>query len=76
MNKASGGDGILVELFQILKDDAVKVLNSICQQIWKTQQWPQDRKRSDQFSLQSQRKAMPKNAQTTTQLHSSHTLVK
>ena len=42
MNKASGGDGILVELFQILKDDAVKVLHSICQQIWKTQQWPQD----------------------------------
>ena len=46
MNKASGGDGILVELFQILKDDAVKVLHSICQQIWKTQQWPQDGKRS------------------------------
>ena len=45
MNKASGGDGILVELFQILKDDAVKVLHSICQQIWKTQQWPQDWKR-------------------------------
>ena len=45
-NKASGGDGILVELFQILKDDAVKVLHSICQQIWKTQQWPQDWKRS------------------------------
>ena len=42
MNKASGGDGILVELFQILTDDAVKVLHSICQQIWKTQQWPQD----------------------------------
>ena len=41
MNKASGGDGIPVELFQILKDDAVKVLHSICQQIWKTQQWPQ-----------------------------------
>ena len=41
-NKASGGDGIPVELFQILKDDAVKVLQSICQQIWKTQQWPQD----------------------------------
>ena len=41
-NKASGGDGIPVELFQILKDDAVKVLHSICQQIWKTQQWPQD----------------------------------
>ena len=45
-NKASVGDGILVELFQILKDDAVKVLHSICQQIWKTQQWPQDWKRS------------------------------
>ena len=73
-NKASGGDGIPVELFQILKDDAVKVLHSICQQIWKTQQWPQDWK--SQFSFQSQRKAMPKNAQTTTQLHSSHMLVK
>ena len=46
MNKASGGDGIPAELFQILKDDAVKVLHSICQQIWKTQQWPQDWKRS------------------------------
>ena len=46
MNKASGGDGIPVDLFQILKDDAVKVLHSICQQIWKTQQWPQDSKRS------------------------------
>ena len=46
MNKASGGDGITVQLFQILKDDAVKVLHSICQQIWKTQQWPQDWKRS------------------------------
>ena len=46
MNKASGGDGIPVELFQILKDDAVKVLHSICQQIWKTQQWPHDQKRS------------------------------
>ena len=46
-NKASGGDGIPVELFQILKDDAVKVLHSICQQIWKTQQWPQDWKSSD-----------------------------
>ena len=45
-NKASGGDGTPVELFQILKDDAVKVLHSICQQIWKTQQWPQDWKRS------------------------------
>ena len=46
MNKASGGDGIPVELFQILKDDAMKVLHSICQQVWKTQQWPQDWKRS------------------------------
>ena len=46
MNKASGGDEILVELFQILKDDAVKVLHSLCQQIWKTQQWPQDWKKS------------------------------
>ena len=46
MNKASGGDRIPVELFQILKDDAMKVLHSICQQIWKTQQWPQDWKRS------------------------------
>ena len=46
MNKASGGDGIPAELFEILKDDAVKVLHSICQQIWKTQQWPQDSKRS------------------------------
>ena len=73
-NKASGGDEIPPELFQILKDDAVKVLHSICQQIWKTQQWPQDWK--SQFSFQSQRKAMPKNAQTTTQLHSSHMLVK
>ena len=50
MNKASGGDGIPVELFQILKDDSVKVLHSICQQIWKTQQWPQDWKMSD-FTL-------------------------
>ena len=73
-NKASGGGGIPVELFQILKDDVVKVLRSICQQIWKTQQWPQDWK--SQFSFQSQRKAMPKNAQTATQLHSSHMLVK
>ena len=45
MNKASGGDGIPAELFQILKDDAVKVLHSICQQIWKTQQWPLNQKR-------------------------------
>ena len=46
MNKVTGGDGIPVELFQIIKDDAIKVLNSICQQIWKTQQWPQDWKKS------------------------------
>ena len=59
-NKASGGDGIPVELFQILKDDAVKVLRSICQQIWKTQQGHRTGK--GQFSFQSQRKAMPKNA--------------
>ena len=70
-NKASGGDGIPVELFQILKDDAVQGLHSIYQQIWKTQQTGKG-----QFSFQSQRKAMPKNAQTTAQLHSSHTLVK
>ena len=58
--KASGGDEIPVDLFQILKDDAVKVLHSICQQIWKTQQWPQDWKRS--VSFQSRRRAMPENA--------------
>ena len=74
INKASGGDGIIVELFQILKDDAVKVLHSICQQIWKTQQWPQVWKRSVFIPITE--KAMPKNAQTTAQLHSSHTLVK
>ena len=73
-NKVSGGDGIPAEVFQILKDDAVKVLHSICQQIWKTEQY--HRTRRAQVSFQSQRKAMPKNAQTTTQLHSSHTLVK
>ena len=73
-NKTSGGDGIPAELFQILKDDALKVLHSLCQQIWKTQQWPQDWKRS--VSFQSQRKAMPKNVQTIAQLHLSHTLAK
>ena len=73
MIKSSGGDGIPVELFQVLKDDAVKVLHSICQQIWKTQQWPQDRKML--VFIPIQRKAMPKNAQTTTQLHSSHMLI-
>ena len=74
MNKASGGDGIPVELFKILKDDAVKVLHSICQQIWKTQQWHSSAK--GQFSFQSQRKAMPKNVQTMAKLQTSHTLVK
>ena len=72
-NKASEGDGIPVELFQILKDDAVKELHSICLQIWKTQQWPQDWKRSVFISIP--KKGNVKNAQTTTQLHSSHTLV-
>ena len=74
MNKASGGDGIPVELFQIRKDDAVKVQHSICHQLWKT--CSGHRTGKGQFSFQSQRKAMPKNAQTTAQLHSSHTLVK
>ena len=73
-NKASGGDGIPAELFQILKDDAVKVLHSICQQIWKISSGHKTGK--GQFSFQSQRKAMPKNAQTTAQLHSSHMLAK
>ena len=74
MNKASGGDGIPVELFHILKDDAVKVLHLICQQIWKTQQWPQDWKTS--VFIPIPKKAMRKNLQTTTQLLSSHTLCK
>ena len=74
MNKASGGDGLPGELFQILKDDAVKVLHSVFQQIWKTQQWPQDWK--SQFLFQSQRKAMPKNVQTTAQLYSFHMLTR
>jgi len=63
MNKASGGNGIPVELFRVLKDDVVKVLHSICQQIWKTQQWPQDWKRSDFIKIP--KKAMPKNVQST-----------
>ena len=70
MIKASGGDGIPVELFKILKDDAVKVLHSIC----KTQQWPQDWKRS--VFIPIPKKGSAKNAQTTTQLPSSHMLVK
>ena len=72
--KASGGDGIPAELFQILKDDAVKVLHSICQQIWKTQH--SHRTGKGQFSLPSQRRVMPKNVQTIAQLHSSHMLAK
>ena len=72
-NKPSGGDGIPVELFQILKDDAVKVLHSICQQIWKVSSGHRTGK--GQLSFQFQKKAMPKNAQTIAQLHSSHTLV-
>ena len=67
-NKASGGEGIPAELFQILKDDAIKVLHSIYQHIWKTQQWPQDWK--------SKRRAMPKHIQTIIPLHSFHMLAK
>ena len=67
--KASGGDGIPTWLFQILKDDAVKVLHSICQQIWETQQWSQDWKRSVFIP-------MPKNVQATAQLHPFHMLAR
>ena len=74
VNKTSGGDGIPVELFQILKDDGIKVLHSICQQIWKTQQWPQDWKMS--VFIPISKKGNVKNAQTTAQLKSSHMLVK
>ena len=73
-NKTSGGDEIPVKLFQILKDDAVKVFHSIYQQIGKLSSGHRTGK--DQFSFQFQKKAMPKNAQTTVQLHSSHMLVK
>ena len=72
MNKASGGNGIPVELFQIL-DDAVKVLHSICQQIWNTQQWPQDWKRS--VFIPIPKKGIPRMLKLT-QLHSSHMLAK
>ena len=74
ISKASGGDGIPVELFQILKDDAVKVLHSICHKFGKLSSGHRTGK--GQFSFQSQRKAMPKNVQTTTPLHSSHMLAK
>ena len=73
MNKASGGDGIPVELFQILKDDAVKVLQSICQQIWKTQQWTQNWKRCFHFNPKERQ---CQSVQTTAQSHSSHTQTK
>ena len=75
MNKASGGDGIPVELFQILEDDdAVKVLHSICQQIWETQQWPQDWKRSVFIPIPKKGNAK-ECSDSTTKLHSSHMLV-
>ena len=74
INKASRGDGIPVELFQILKDDAVEVLHSICQQFGKLSSGHRTGK--GQFSFQSQRKAKPNNVQTTAQLHSYHTLAK
>ena len=74
INKASGGDGIPVELFQILKDDAVEVLHSTCQQNGKLSSSHKTGK--GQFSSQSQRKVMSKNVQATTQLHSSHILAK
>ena len=74
MDKVSGGDRISVELFQILKDDAVKVLHSVCQQFGKLSSGHRTGK--GKFSFQSQRKAMPNNAQTTTQMHSFHMLAK
>ena len=74
MNKVGGGDGIPAALFQILKDDAVKMLHSICQQIGKLSSGHRTGK--GQFSSQSQRKAMPKNVQTTAKLHSFHKLAK
>ena len=76
LNKASGGDGIPVELFQILKDDAVKVLHSICQEIWKTQQWPQDWKSSVFIPVPKKGNAKDCSNYCTIALHSSHTLVK
>ena len=73
-NKASGGDGIAVELFQILKDNAAKVLHSICQQIWKTQQWPQDWKESIFISIP--KKVNAKECSNDHAIDLSHTLVK
>ena len=74
MNKASGGSGIPAELFQILKDDAVKVLHSICQQIWETQQWPQDWKRS--VFIPIPKKGNAQECSNYTQFHSFHMLTK
>ena len=74
MNKASGGDRIPVELFQVLKDDVAQVLQTVCQLIWRPQQWPRTGK--GQFSFHSQRKTMPKNDETSAQLHSFHILQK
>ena len=74
MNNASEGDGIPVKLFQILKDDAVKVLHSVCQHIWKIQQWPQDWKKS--VFIPIPKKSNAKECSNYSQLHSSHTLVK
>ena len=78
MNKASGGDGIPVELFQILKDDAVKVLHSVCQRIWKAQQWPQDWKRSMfiPISKKSNAKECSKNCTTALISHASKVMLK
>ena len=73
-SKASGGDGIPVELFQILKSDVIIVLHSICQHMWKTQQWPHNWKRS--VFILILKKGSAKNAQTTAQLHSSHMLAR
>ena len=74
-NKAYGGDGIPGELFQILIDDAVTVLHSICQQMWKPQQWTQSWKRSVFYS-NLQKEAIPNNVQTTAQLHSFHMIAR
>ena len=77
MNKASAGNGIPADLFKILKDDAVKVIPSICQQIWKTQQWPQDWKRSVFILIPKKGNAKEcSNYITTVQLHSFHILIR
>ena len=73
--RASRGDRIPSELFKILRDDAVKVLHSICQQIWKTQQWPQKTEKI-QFSFQSERRSIPKNVQTVLISHTSKVMLK